>query len=208
VATKKKHPIDAKWFRLMFDRANITQNAVAQAIGIDKASMSKMLSGGRRIQVAEIKKLARILDLSEEEVYRHAGHIERAAAGTGAQVAVSPAKPVSAIPVAGGVIDAASGEVSFNAKGAEGEVVALQVIGDPFLAKVRIVCQPSEVSTPSGAAVDFGLVQLTDGRVMLRKFKPSFVAGRFDLGPVLGFGARMEDVEIVGVIPVSGLERV
>lgn len=207
MATKKKHPIDAKWFRLMFDRANITQNAVAQAIGIDKASMSKMLNGERRIQVTEIKKLARILDLSEEEVYRHAGHIERATAGTSAQVAVSPAKPVDAIPIAGGVIDAASGEVTFNGKGADG-AIALQVIGDPFLANVRVVCQPGDVSTPSGAAVDFGLVQLADGRVMLRKFKPSFVAGRFDLGPVLGFGARMEDVEIVGVIPVSGLERV
>ncbi|WP_426271558.1 helix-turn-helix domain-containing protein [Dyella kyungheensis] len=205
MATKKKHPIDAKWFRLMFDRANVTQNAVAQAVGVDKSSMSKMLNGERRIQVAEIKKLARILDLSEEEVYRHAGHIERAAAGTGAQVIVSPAKPAT---VAGGVIDAASGEVTFNGRSDAADAVTLQVIGDPFLANVRIVCRPSEVSTPSGAAVDFGLVQLADGRVMLRKFKPSFVAGRFDLGPVLGFGARTEDVEIVGVIPVSGLERV
>lgn len=50
-----------------------TQTGMGEAIGIDKAQTSRMLSGQRKVQIDEVERLARYLDISTVEMLRLLG---------------------------------------------------------------------------------------------------------------------------------------
>lgn len=202
-----KTTLDDKWFRLMTDRAGESQRSLAAKMGLDPASWTRVLQGKRRLQLDEAERLAGLLGVAVEEVLRHAGLRLEVPAGRG-HVVQGPGDPLPSI---GGTIDA-DGLVVFS--GLTGKttprdaVRALTITGDPFLEGKHVLYAPGDVAATPEGDQEIGLVQLSDGRVVLRKIKPAFQPGRFDLGPALGFGgrgSREDDVEIVGVIPVLGL---
>jgi hypothetical protein len=200
--------IDEKWFRLMVDRSGHSLRSFAGAVGIDPSAFLRTLSGKRRLQLDEAERIAKAMGqgVDVSDVLAHAG-LKLQVPGTPA-AAVKVVAKASQAPV-GGTVDAADGSVTFEPTKASAKagVVALSVVGDPFLEGWRVLCAPGDVASEIGEGMDAGIVQTKGGRLLLRKIRPAFAKGRYDLGPVFGFGGRENDVEVVGVIPVLGLER-
>jgi hypothetical protein len=200
--------IDEKWFRLMVDRSGHSLRSFAGAVGIDPSAFLRTLKGKRRLQLDEAERIARVMGQGVEvaDVLAHAG-VKLQVPGMPAAAVKVVAKGGQA-PV-GGTVDAVDGSVTFTPSKASGSaaVVALTIEGDPFLSGWHVLCAPGDVSSDIGGGMDAGIVQTVDGKVLLRKIRPAFAKGRYDLGPVFGFGGRENDVEVVGVIPVMGLER-
>lgn len=188
-------PVDRKWFKDAMTQVGLTQSEVASRIKMDKGTLSKILSGQRRLALADVHALASVLGVSDLEVYRHAG-------------IPAPSRVVpSLLPEArqGGTLDPTTGIVTFDPAACEGaDAVWLRAAGDGFVDHYRVMARLSDVSTPEAGA-GFGLLRLADGRTVLGKYRPGFTAGRFDVGPALGLGQRVDDVEIIGVIPVPGV---
>ena len=68
-----KYPIDKKWFVAKLQEKEITQRKMAAALGVDPASVSVLLSGNRRLQLAEAEVIAQLLNEPVVDVLRHAG---------------------------------------------------------------------------------------------------------------------------------------
>jgi hypothetical protein len=189
--------------RLMVDRSGHSLRSFAGAIGVDPSAFLRTLKGKRRLQMDEAERMAGVMGVDVSDVLEHAGLKLRLPGAASVRVVSKGATA----PV-GGLVDAVDGSVRFapNRATAKSDVVALTVEGDPFLAGWRVLCSPGEVSADVGDT-DAGIVQTADGQLLLRKIRPAFAKGRYDLGPVFGFGGRENDVEVVGVIPVIGLER-
>lgn len=197
--------LDEKWFRDQIARAQYSLRGFARALNWDPNTLSRLLTRERRLQLDEVEKVAALLGVPKLEVLAKAGLKVSAPRDIQAELVEAPAP---AVPI-GGIVDAVTGEVLFrpNQQSRNAPVVALTVVGDPFLEGWRVLCAPGDVSASPAEGAEAGIVQTRDGRVLLRKLRPSFTKGRFDLGPVFGFGSREDDVDVVGIIPVSGLER-
>ncbi|AXE37146.1 helix-turn-helix domain-containing protein [Chromobacterium phragmitis] len=65
--------IDKPWFRQQFDSANISQNQVAQELGIPRSAMTKLLTGKRALKASEAVQLAEIIDAPLPEVLTRFG---------------------------------------------------------------------------------------------------------------------------------------
>lgn len=200
---KSKIKIDGKWFRLQFEQRGFSMREFARRVKLDIGSLSRTLSGARKFVVEDADLWAGVLQVPVSEVLAHVG-VKKLALDN-ARVDVRAA---DAAPPLGGSIDAATGVVTFKPtfESAGADLVAMEVTGDPFLTSWRVICRPSDVQA-TGEGLDVGIVRLHDGKMVLRKIRPSFVSGRYDLGPVFGFGDREDDVEIVGVIPVTAMRR-
>jgi|GEM_PF-4662039 len=203
-----RHPkLDDKWFRLMIDRAEESLRSFSAKMGMDPASWQRVLNNKRRLQLDEAERAADILGVGLDEVLQHAGLSVKVPMGRGSGMR----GPGESLPSIGGTIDM-DGLVVFSGLNgrstARDAIRALSIVGDPFLDGKFVLYAPGDVSaTPSGGP-EVNLVQLGDGRVVLRKIRPAFTPGRYDLGPAFGFGngvGREDDVAIVGVIPVIGI---
>lgn len=196
--------IDAKWFRLMIARADYSQRAFAAKMGMDPSNWLRVLNDKRNLKIPEVDKIAQLLNVSRDEVLAHAG-------GKTATSAVRDGASTYAVASAvrhpvGGTVDAATGRVTFTLRAAAADIVALDILGDAFLSGRQLLVRPSDVAAPASGGEGMGVLQLDDGRVVIGKYKAAFTLGRFDIGPVLGFGQRMDDVRVVGVIPVVGMD--
>ena len=198
----KPAPMDRRWFRQAFERVGLSQNEVAARIGMDRGAFSRTMRGLRRIQVAEMKQLASVLGVTEEDVLRHAGG-KTDAFLLGHRAGAALQSGASAAPVAGSV-DALTGRVILHPVLPSAPVLALAIVGDDFLEGRRLLVN-GDLTAPGSAARDLGVLQLDDGRMIVGKFKPGFTAGRFDVAPVLGFGTRLDDVAIVGLYELVGM---
>lgn len=207
MTTKKpKHKIDGKWFRLQIGRQDMSLREFGRRVKLDVSALSRTLSGDRKFVVEDADLWAGVLQVPVEDVLSHVG--VKKLALDGARVDVLPAGAEKEVPI-GGVVDAASGLVTFvpTFESAAADVIALTIENDPFMAGWRVLCRPTDVQA-TGDGLDVGIVRLDSGQMVLRKIRPSFVRGRFDLGPVFGFGQRNDDVVLSGVIPVVGIRRV
>jgi transcriptional regulator with XRE-family HTH domain len=190
------------WFRQAFEHARLSQNEVAARIGMDRSGFSRTMRGMRRIQVDEMKRLAAVLGVTEEDVLRHAGG-KTASFRAGAHAAMELRSGTDEAPLAGS-IDALTGRAVLHPVLPAAPVLALAIVGDDFLEGRRLLVN-GDLTAPGSAARDLGVLQLADGRMVVGKFKPGFTAGRFDVGPVLGFGTRLDDVAIVGLYELVGM---
>lgn len=199
-----KHKIDEKWLRLHISRKDYSLRGFAAALGMDPSALHALLKGKRKVQLEEVEAIRSLLGVPLAEVLTKVGGLKLDMPG--AKVEVRPA--AAAAPV-GGSVDALTGEVKFAPTGESkaADVVALNMTGDPFLESWRVLCAPGDVSATLAAGMDTAIVRTRDGRTLLRKIRPAFAPGRFDLGPVFGFGAREDGVEVVGIIPVRGMGR-
>lgn len=202
ILPSKPAPLDLLWFRRAFADAGLSQNEVAAKIGLDRSAFSRTMLGKRRIQVEEMKRLASVLGVSQDEILRHAG-------GKSAKIpligrAVAEVVDGTRAPVAGAV-DALTGVVQLLPVLPSGGTLALAIRGDDFL-DGRHLLVSGDLSSPASAAKHMGVLQLDDGRLLVGKFKPGFTKGRFDVGPVLGFGGRVDDVGIVGLYELVGMD--
>ena len=201
--TKTKHKIEAAWFRQQFERNGLSMREFAKRVKLDIASLSRTLAGTRKFVVEDADRWASVLGVPVEDVLAHVG-VKRLSLAK-ARTEVVPALP---LPPLAGVIDAATGVVTFHPtfESAGADLVAMAVVGDPFLTGWHVLCRPTDVQA-TGEGIELGIVRLANGQMVLRKIRPSFLSGRYDLGPVFGFGDRDNDVEIVGVIPVTAMRR-
>lgn len=199
------HKIDKAWFRTQMERIGYTQNEFARLLGIDRGAWSKTLAGIRKMTDAERVKAAKVFGVELHELLPHVGvpvHVP----GARVEVRESVGKGYAAGSV-GGIVEAPVGEVTFTPDGLLADQVLLVVQGDAFLDGWAVECRPAERSATPTREMEAAIVQLPDGRMLLRKVRAGFSPGRFDLGPVFGFGSQQNDVEIVGVVPVVGLKR-
>lgn len=202
-----KYKIDAKWLRLNIDRKGYSLRAFSKAMGLDPSGLQAVLRGDRRVQLDEVEAIARLLEQPVAEVLARVGM--KLGAGVPVPGGTAQLVPAGEAAPLGGTVDATTGEVKFTptSESKDAAVVALAMIGDPFLESWRVLCAPGEVSARLEAGMDTAIVRTRDGRTLLRKIRPAFAPGRFDLGPVFGFGAREDGVEVVGIIPVRGMGR-
>jgi transcriptional regulator with XRE-family HTH domain len=205
MATKKKLPdksvpLELLWFRRAFERAGMSQNEVAARIGLDRSAFSRTLKGLRRLQIAETKQLASVLGVSQEDILRHAGGKTASfkLGSSSAEILSTTRAPLA------GNVDALTGVATLQAALPHASVLALAIVGDAYLASHQLLIQ-GDLTAPGSAAKDMGVLQLDDGRMIVGKFKPGFTVGRFDVGPVLGFGTRLDDVAIVGLYELVGM---
>jgi hypothetical protein len=203
-----KHKIDEKWLRLHISRKDYSLRGFAAALGMDPSALHALLKGKRKVQLEEVEAIARLLEQPLAEVLAKVGGLKLGPV-PGVPGAAVEARPAAAAAPVGGSVDALTGEVKFapTVESKDADVVALAMTGDPFLESWRVLCAPGEVSATLGAGMDTAIVRTADGRTLLRKIRPAFAPGRYDLGPVFGFGAREDGVEVVGIIPVLGMGR-
>lgn len=206
MSTKKpKHKIDGKWFRHQFDVRGFSMREFARRVKLDISALSRTLSGDRKFVVEDADLWAGVLQVPVEEILAKVGVRKLALDGAKVEVKAVAEDPM---PPMGGVVDAATGIVTFvpTQASATADVVALSIEGDPFLVDWVAWCRPTEPQA-TGDGLEIGIVRLGDGKMAMRKIRPSFVRGHFDLGPVFGFGQREDDVVLSGVIPVIAIRR-
>ena len=68
--------VDQAWFFARFDEVGLSLRAVAEKLDIDHSSLSHMLYGKRKLQIEEAIDMARIFDVTLEEVLVRAGYPE------------------------------------------------------------------------------------------------------------------------------------
>lgn len=66
-------PIDKKFFQSAFADAGLSQNAVADRLGIDKGSMSLMMAGKRKMTLAEAAAIAGVIESTIDRVLAKSG---------------------------------------------------------------------------------------------------------------------------------------
>lgn len=186
------HTIDKAWFLARQTDLKMSGTEFARRLGMDKGSWSRTLAGNRKMTDEEKVKAAKIIGIPLHELLPHVGLPVRA---PGHDVAVA------------GIVDG-EGEVTFDRRGLTAPEGLLLIHDNRFLDGWGVVCRPAQLSASLSGEYLMGVVQTKDGRRLLRTVRPAARAGRFDLGPVFGFGIVETDVEIVGVIPVEGIRRV
>lgn len=207
MVTKSK--IDRLWFDHRTQDLGFSQTEFARRIGLDKGSWSRTLAGTRKMTDDEKKKAARVLGVQLRELLPHVGlPVERDVAGPGTTTDIVESAAPVVTPRLAGTVDAVAGQVHFDHGGLALPLVELQVVGDPWLTGYIVTCEPAGVSATPSSEYEAGIVQLRDGRMLLRKVRAGFAPGLFDLGPFFGFGGQENGVEILGVIPVVGVRRV
>ena len=65
--------IDTKWFRDKLSDRQMSQRALARAMGLDAAAVSLMLRGKREMKIQEAAEVARLMGVPAEEILTHAG---------------------------------------------------------------------------------------------------------------------------------------
>ncbi|HZU89547.1 MAG TPA: S24 family peptidase [Stellaceae bacterium] len=95
--------MDAQWFHEALERVGATQADLARHLRLAPSAVSRMLKAERQMKLLEVAQIAAFLQVSQEEVLRHAGEAgpapagERPRAGRGRPPAA--ARP---LPLAGG----------------------------------------------------------------------------------------------------------
>jgi phage repressor protein C with HTH and peptisase S24 domain len=65
--------MDTMWFHQALEQAGHTQADLARHLGLPPSAVSRMLRGERQMKLLEAVQTAQFLDVSQEEVLRHAG---------------------------------------------------------------------------------------------------------------------------------------
>lgn len=65
--------MDAQWFHEALERVGATQADLARHLGLAASAVSRILKGERQIKLIEVGHIAAFLDVSPEDVRRHAG---------------------------------------------------------------------------------------------------------------------------------------
>jgi transcriptional regulator with XRE-family HTH domain len=65
--------MDTNWFQEGLDRAGVTQADLARHLGLAPSAVSRMMRGERQMKLLEAVQIALFLDVSQDEVLRHAG---------------------------------------------------------------------------------------------------------------------------------------
>jgi transcriptional regulator with XRE-family HTH domain len=65
--------VDKRWFQNLFSDKRIAQAQLAKVMGIHAPALTRILNGERRLQMEEAIDMARILDISLDEILTHAG---------------------------------------------------------------------------------------------------------------------------------------
>lgn len=70
---KYRIPIDKKFFQAAFKDVDLSQNEVADRLGIDRGAMSLLMSGRRKMKIEEAATLAQVLGVPIEKVILRSG---------------------------------------------------------------------------------------------------------------------------------------
>lgn len=65
--------VDTRWFQNKLSDSRLSQRRLASMLGLDPAAVSLMLKGRRKMSVKEASELARLLNVSVDEVLTRAG---------------------------------------------------------------------------------------------------------------------------------------
>ena len=186
--------VDAPWFREQFARISYSQNAVAAAMGLDRSSWSKRLSGERKITVDEMNRIASLLSVTVDEVARRCGlNVSVSKTVRLARAEVEP--PVI------GAISAATGEVKFT-QAVIYDRVKFLVTGDAYLKEAFLVCDLSAIAVSPSKNHQIALVKCLEGGLFLRKISKTSKKGVFDVFPVMEMGVKKLGISITGIYPV------
>lgn len=209
LATKKGRPPantapkpNYKWFQNALSDRRLSQRGLARLLGMDPGGLNRRLRGKSRLQIADAKEIANILEVPVADVLRNAGVDDVWGQATeGGKVAITGwvdaaltvhmgkpkgAAAVEAPPIpldelkalrfvtAASVADAFDGAVAFYR---EGPGVPVEAIGKPCV-----------VTTATGAR-------------LLRVLRPGYSRGRYNLAQLFG-GSMDSDVVVDSAAPI------
>jgi transcriptional regulator with XRE-family HTH domain len=184
--------VNTRWFQDKVRDAQMSQNRLAQLLGIDKSALSLMFNGKREMKMDEAARLAEVLSLPLDEVMAHAG--------------VKVPKGPRSIAVIG-TVDAS---MEVHAKKAGGRVTAIEDLPRDTVA-LRCEDQASLMygwvfyySPSSGIAADamqrLCVVKLATGAQYLLTPTRGFEPGTHNLKGLNGFS--IDNQRIVSASPV------
>jgi len=175
--------IQTKWFRDRLADRQMSQRALARAMGLDAAAMSLMLRGKREMKMAEAAEIARLLGVPAEDVMANAG-VRTGSGHTQVQI-------VAVIDGHGEVhckINAPLGVIQHPGGGLPGNINAIQcrTAGsalDHMDGWLLFVQEPRD-GVPHDAIGRLSVCQIHGGVKYLAKPTRSYSRGRWDLtGP-------------------------
>lgn len=210
--TAGKMPINTQWFKdKIADKTTrsadgrvayvYSQNQLAKNIGIDRASLSRVLNGEQRMTPSLGAKIAEALGVPFEEVMRNAG-IDT---GAGATDMVPVTGVVSAT---GAVKPGRAREGAQRVPGPRGmptRAEALRYLSDDHKHGWVAFYVPSarvERDVPGHLAV----CTMADGTAQVRMIRKGSRTGLWDLMDVLGNGQALRDVQVVSAASVCWLQ--
>lgn len=187
--------VDTRWFKGLLADRGINQRVVADALGLDPASVSLMLRGRRRVQLGEAAQLAELLGVPMDDVLAHAGVDPEAGA-------------VRAVPIVGWIDD--RGEVHPQRPG--GPRKAAAPLGMPDGA-VALRFQTRDQSdgwlafyVPTGNVDQDAVGRYSIVRSGVAWYaasvKRGYRRGRWTLTPMRDGDKVLEDIEVMSAAPV------
>ena len=183
--TYNRFGVDTLWFRNRIRDQHTTGNSIADKLGLQRSELSRKLTGKRRMTYDDAKLLANVLQAPLRDVLAR-GNVE--------VHALPPAAIIGRVDADGAFVAAARDGLDKPKIRGHGNVeVLLPGMSRPML--VPVLVKPT-------AAIDVlkdslpGLVVTEDGRTLLRVIRSGSQAGRYDLLPAFGLGARENDVAI------------
>lgn len=201
----KPAAINANWFRDALKDIGKTQADLARHLGIEASQVSKLLAGGRRVQLDEVEKIAIFLGKSNAEVLHNLG-VDLKGGGAGGPptrqdipvvghisadgtVEMDIEKPTRVVSAPGSV---PPGTVAIAGNGSSQHMASTLLVGGLFFVQMTDRLEPSAVGHLS-------LVRLHKGPWMLRTIKPAPEVGMYDL---VGPAGTLQSQSIVAGSPI------
>jgi transcriptional regulator with XRE-family HTH domain len=169
--------MDTIWFQSRIKNLGKSQRALAQVLGIDPAQVTNLLKGRRRMQLPEAAAVAAFLNVSVEDVLKHAG---LAVSGGARRV-----KLAGYVDEHGEIhlSDRPEGEVDAPALSPEG-TIAVRMRGDQLLMRNGVLFFAPGVGVNPDAIGRLSVVRVGGGPWLVRTISPGLEPGRYDLaGP-------------------------
>lgn len=171
--------IDTDWFTTQLSDRRMSQRTLARMMGIDPASVHRLLQGKRPMRFDEASQLAQLLGATVDDVLRHAG---------------VPVGAGQTVPVVGRIEDHGEAHIDWGQEidrvpapmemPANTVAVALRTAGTAWepMDGWTIYLRPPVDGVPAEAVGRMCLVRLGgNGTVLLRFLRRSYKRGRWDL---------------------------
>lgn len=194
--------IDTDWFLIQLAERRMSQRQLARFMGIDPASVHRLLQGKRPMRFDEAGQLAQLLGVTVDDILRHAG---------------LPVGAGQTVPVVGRIEDGGEAHIDWGHEidrvpapldmAANSVAVVMRTAGTTWEPMDRWVMffQPPVDGITVDAIGRMSLVRLAgSGTILLRFLRRGYKRGRFDL---IGWQvASLEDVALDWATPVEHIK--
>lgn len=188
-----RYPVDREWFTLKLKEKGKSRRDVARLLGFDHSTISRAMRGDSPLRVDQAIALAGYFEVSLYELLRRAG--------------AQPPEEGNTLPVAGSLNSAHEVRVRslppVTSMPVFEKAAVCLICDDPhslFYGWVYVYVPAPAPHIQPTAIGRLSVVELDNGRKLVRFLNPGIYAGRFDLMPLTG--AALLDQEVTAASPI------